>query len=509
MRHNEHMDETASQADHAEGCALCGHDYPFTMPRGVVEAVEEGRLVLFAGAGISTEWPNAFPESFYEDIRCQLSEEPDNDSFPGVMTAYEAEFGRLKLVEECFQRIRFAETFPSLRRQVTRFHREVSSIFNLREIITTNWDAFFEQESGAIPIVVDADYAFYNLPERKVFKIHGSLGNISTLIATLEDYSESEEKLRTSAIGGTLRHLLATKVVVFVGFSLRDHDFQSTYEPLLEGMGKLRPAAFFVSPFESDEARAFGMKHIRTDGTHFVRSLKAHLVERGTSLADERIGIVASLREYVSEAHLLTADMNFREHPLLVYSLAYQDGLLDSIDRVRAQARTGEYNDRDRVHQLVHSHEHLLHEAVQRRRYWDASYIDGYMNGLILLLTDDAGAVSGLPLYELFDPNDFPSTSGMAGQAEREAGSAAGEQQAPTADEADRPAPPTLLGEEELVSYLEPAAEDIPELVTEATRILTRVPEGQVPQHTPFLHGVLDDHSTMSQPDGTVETGEA
>ena len=65
--------------------------------------------------------------------------------------------------------------------------------------------------------------------------------NVSTLIATDEDYERREEDFRTSALGSTLKHLLETTVVVFVGYSLTDPDFQSVYPGLLAGLGRSRP----------------------------------------------------------------------------------------------------------------------------------------------------------------------------------------------------------------------------------------------------------------------------
>jgi hypothetical protein len=391
-------------------CAVCRYDYDFEMPGAIVEAAREGRLVVFAGAGVSTEASKPFSYTLYDEVKSHLSDSPGDESFAGVMSAFEAEFGRLKLVELILNRLRFAETFPAVRGVATRFHRALSSVRSVMEIITTNWDPFFEQECGAMPIVVDGDYAFYNLPGRKVYKVHGSTSNVSTLVATRDDYAEAEERLRASAIGGTLRHLLATKIIVFAGFSLRDEDIQNIYEPLLEGMGKLRPPAYVVTPFESAEAASMGLRHIRTDGSHFARSLKAHLVEENVLLPDDSVSAVASLEELVRECHGETAEMAFREHPILVFSLAYQDGLLDIVTRIRDRRMTGEYNSRAHVHELVHTYTHLLHVAVERARYWDASYIDGYLNGLLSLLMGEE-AIEHLPLYEFFDPEDFPATS--------------------------------------------------------------------------------------------------
>lgn len=493
--------------DHAGGhqhephvdCAVCGHDYPFTLPPALLEAVEDGRLVVFAGAGVSTETPLVFPHSFYEEILAQLSEPPAEESFPAIMSAFQEEFGRLKLIEEAMTRLRYAETFPAVRYMATRFHTELATIAYIREIITTNWDSFFEEECGALPIVVDGDYAFYNLPGRKVYKIHGSIRNVSTVVATAEDYEQTAEQLRTSAIGGTLRHLLATKTVVFVGYSLRDSDFRNVYGPLLESMGQLRPVAYFVSPFESAEAEDLGLRHLKTDGTHFLRSVKAHLVEKDALIADSGYDRIENLREVVRECHELTVGMNWRENPLLVFSIAYQDGLLDALNRMLSQWKTGEYSGPNHVAHTAVSYDRLLHIAVERCRFWDAAYIDGYANGLIVLGAGE-GAERAVPMYELFDGEAFAPAQAATdadSQEDREAvaeapqdGSREDEQQAESdASEDDGPHCPS---EEEVLSHLEGLASALPAVLEEGSRIVGGLPEGIVPQHTPFLYGVMD-----------------
>jgi hypothetical protein len=215
-----------SPTPHAD-CVLCGKDYPFRLPSAIVDAAKHGRLIIFAGAGISTEQPGLYPDSFYEETRTCLSVMPEDTSFPSVMTCYEKEYGRLQLIEDVIDRVNYAKTYRIFRNLITRFHQELATIPQIHEVITTNWDDYFETVCGMLPIVTDGDYVYYKLPGRKIYKIHGSIGNVSTIIATLEDYKRREEELKGSLIGGTLRHLLGTKVVVFVGYSLRDDGVHS------------------------------------------------------------------------------------------------------------------------------------------------------------------------------------------------------------------------------------------------------------------------------------------
>ena len=53
-------------------CAICKNNKPFELPEEIIEAAIEGNLVLFCGAGISTEGKTVLPYSFYESIKNEL-----------------------------------------------------------------------------------------------------------------------------------------------------------------------------------------------------------------------------------------------------------------------------------------------------------------------------------------------------------------------------------------------------------------------------------------------------
>jgi hypothetical protein len=54
--------------DEPNACFVCKYDLPFEMPEKLLEACVEGKLVIFAGADISTENRKGYPNTFYEQI---------------------------------------------------------------------------------------------------------------------------------------------------------------------------------------------------------------------------------------------------------------------------------------------------------------------------------------------------------------------------------------------------------------------------------------------------------
>lgn len=497
------------ESDRSSGCPLCSTHHPFRMPPAIVEAAIRGRVVVFAGAGISTESSTVYPNSFYSEMKYWLSSPAPDGSFPSVMSAAEAEIGRFRLIQEALERIRFAATFPSLRHIATRFHHELSTIAQIREVITTNWDQFFEEECGMIPIVVDGDYSFYNLPGRKVYKIHGSTSNVSTMILTSSDYARREAELRDSVIGGTLRHLLGTKIVLFVGYSLEDDDFRNVYGPLMDGMGQLRPIAYVVTPHEAPRAENLGLRHIKTDGTHFLHELKAHLVKAGHNLPDTVIERAYKFRSEVIECHHLTSEMSWREHPELVFSLSYQDGSIDAMGRMIGQFHTGEYSHIHEIKDMIDAYGHKLRKAVEKKRYWDAAYIEGYMDALMVPLCPEEALHDFVP-YELFREEDYPTTAEVETEDEEvvsaEGGGiseeANGDQLEPedlTENDGNDDQPGIdsdaillLLDEDQILEELGNAKECLPEMYAEGKKLVDSLGDGLIPQHTAFIDGVDD-----------------
>jgi NAD-dependent SIR2 family protein deacetylase len=159
-------------------CMECGERHPFDMPADLLADALAGKLVIFAGAGISTETRLLLGHTFGDTCRNELGDSADGLDFPNLMTAYEARFGRAQLLQRVRGRFEYIRSFPRLQMAASRFHHELATMPFLTEILTTNWDTYFESFASATPIVIPDDYAFWSLPGRKVIKLHGSMNNL-------------------------------------------------------------------------------------------------------------------------------------------------------------------------------------------------------------------------------------------------------------------------------------------------------------------------------------------
>lgn len=373
-------------------CAICKNNKPFDMPKDIVDAAVKGNLVLFCGAGISTEGKTVLPYSFYSSIQEELGEKDKTLSFSNLMQKYCAQVdGRKKLLNKIRERFKYIHSFPELERQATSFHRELSEIHPIHTIITTNWDTYFEEYCGAIPITIPEDFAFWDDHSRFVIKIHGSINNLSSIIATTEDYDRCLEQLRNGIIGATLKTILVTKTVVFVGFSFGDEDFSQIINYLRNEMGELYPHVYFVTLDETLKKRLDykNSTAIITSGTYFVHQLKLALIEKEVIRNCSVYPIIQEALDAVLELHENVSQIDLNAYPSVIYTLAYQDGVIHAFERFLQNYHTGEYNCPDIIGRIGKRYEKIVYNCNKAENYWDQAYYEGYLNGVILIGTCD------------------------------------------------------------------------------------------------------------------------
>lgn len=387
-------------------CEICRLKRPFVLPKEILAAVAKKQLVIFAGAGVSTEGRNVFPTSLYEEIKRDLEMQDSAIDFPHLMSEFCRKRSRKELLQKIKHRFDYMKMFPEVYRWATRFHKELSTIPYIQDIVTTNWDDLFERECDATPIVTSEDFgAFSDVPTRRVFKIHGSISNVGSIVATEEDYGKSYENLRSGVIGSKLKVLLASKVVVFVGCSLHDEDFNRIYQILNKEMQDLLPNSFLVTLNENANATLNSLNMnttpIVTDATYFIHALKGALVNDKLMISDERFDGIRTALTRLKEEHLKATSLEIRSHPETIFPIFYQDGLMHAFEHILGRKNSGNLSNEQYVSQLMHFYEKTQKEFLDAKRYADVAYLEGYKNGLLYFVLDDKQR-SNLPTYYLF-----------------------------------------------------------------------------------------------------------
>ena len=388
-------------------CDLCRDAHDFELSDELIDELLAGKATIFAGAGVSTESRRVMPNTFCESIAAELGEENCSRTFPELMEEYcRKPNGRIKLLKAIADRLSYIDSFPELARQASDFHRELGTFFPVRNIVTTNWDTYFERYCMATPFVTDPDLAFWEAADRRVLKIHGSVANLGSVVATTADYAECQERLSSGLIGGLLKTILATQTVIFVGYSFSDSDFSAVYDFVKAQMKSLHRQAYVVTPSAEDCERfaAEGFIPIRTDGSFFFAQVKAHAVSQGMMLDDETYDVASELLGAVEDEHdELCHNVKFRDCPEAIYAASYQDGMLHALERSIQMRGTGRYSNPFQLQRTIQGYFEWQKDKRRRHNYEDVAYIEGYVNALTYLLIPEGERDEvQVPLYFIF-----------------------------------------------------------------------------------------------------------
>jgi SIR2-like domain len=128
-----------------------------------------------------------------------------------------------------------------------------------------------------------------------VFKIHGSINNLGSIVATKEDYDACYDRLQSGILGSSLKMMLATKTILYVGYSFKDEDFIRIHSLLKTEMGNLFPTSYIVTLDREgvERYRELGLIPIFTDATYFISVLKRHVIKDDDMLDDRQFAKVA------------------------------------------------------------------------------------------------------------------------------------------------------------------------------------------------------------------------
>lgn len=364
--------------------------------------------VIFAGAGISTESKNILPVTFYEEVAKELNLLDSNLSFPELMEEYcKLPDGRRRLIQKIQKRFDYIESFSFLERQTTRFYKELATLYPMKTIITTNWDLYFEKYCNAISFITDEDMAFWDSEKRSVLKIHGSISNYGTIIATTDDYKKAENYLHKGLIGSKLKSILAEKNIIFIGYSYRDTDFQEIYTFVKESIGDFHKQSYVVTPFENESKRfeELGFKPVITDGTYFIEEVKKRAIKEKNLLTDQIYEDAEWLLNLLHTEHNKISDtINIKEYPHIIYTMAYQDGMMDGLERALNYKASGEYSHPCYLDNISNMYSEMIDEKIENNgRLEDITYLDGYNLSLLFLVLDkDDRPEIHPPLYSVF-----------------------------------------------------------------------------------------------------------
>jgi tetratricopeptide (TPR) repeat protein len=235
----------------------------------LVEALSQGNVFGFVGAGLSQ--PLGYPlwREFLEQLRASILERsPSYNQQMQTLDNVDDLPVRAKRLKAILQPGDFDElvrkTFGPRTPPFSETHERLLDL-PLRHILTTNYDCSIEaalaNRSTTMRSCVLEDYdvsskvtEHFDGPELLCIHVHGVVDHPSGLVLTLDDYNRLyEHDRRPSSI---LKSLLATRQALFVGFSLLDEDALSPFRFINSLYNRETPRHFALVGVDGNDGNA-------------------------------------------------------------------------------------------------------------------------------------------------------------------------------------------------------------------------------------------------------------
>ena len=160
--------------------------------------------------------------------------------------------------------------------------------------ISMNFDrllekALTEERKRHYTILKDVDVSMLPNDHIPIIKPHGCFSDPSEIVAAADDETPFLQKF--ALVDCYLKAKLANKTVVFIGFSLRDKDFEQLHQQIQTSLGPLAPKSYavFLNPndYEIEYWQNKNVTVLNCDAGQFLKDLKNFISrQKATDLLD-------------------------------------------------------------------------------------------------------------------------------------------------------------------------------------------------------------------------------
>lgn len=247
----------------------------------IITLIRREEAVLFIGAGCSL---TAGAPSVYDldkKLKTLLDRSfiPQTDALQEVseaLTLQDGNRGRLNQV--------LTDSFSSLK--PAYFHKALSTIPYIKDIVTTNYDTLIESSydhNCAQVFAEDQDCGSYSEDKCHIYKIHGDCEHLDRVIITSSDYRRTIQSHKDSLLWSKVKSLFATKHIIFIGYSLADGNFQNLIEEVELNEGTKSKQIYLISPELDNLTKAklnkLNIVGVDGDADSFIRTCISSLKE--------------------------------------------------------------------------------------------------------------------------------------------------------------------------------------------------------------------------------------
>ena len=182
---------------------------------------------------------------------------------------------------------------------------------------------------------------------------------------------------------------------------------EEIYNFVKKSIGDFHKQSYIITPFENESKRfeELGFKSIITDGTYFIEEVKKRAIKEKNLLPDKIYDEVEWLLNLLHIEHnKICENINIKEYPHIIYTLAYQDGMIDGLERALNYKSSGEYSHPCYLDRISDMYSKMMDENIKNNgKLEDICYLDGYNLSLLFLVLDkDDRPEIYPPLYSVF-----------------------------------------------------------------------------------------------------------
>ena len=240
----------------------------------IIEHIRKEDVVLFVGAGCSIQAGALTANQLSVELAKFLPEdtkaEIDTKNLQKVAEAVILNDGNRDKVNALLRKSLEGLT-PG------EFHKQLSNIPHIHNIITTNYDSLIEDAYWGDRCQVfrnDGNCPVYKDNKVHLFKIHGDLQALDRIVISESDYRNFIKEPTDSIIWSKILSEMAMKTVVFVGYAVEDGNVLNLLEDILNKVGGHRKKMFIVSPSvtrtQGKRLQQLGINHVVGTGEEFV-----------------------------------------------------------------------------------------------------------------------------------------------------------------------------------------------------------------------------------------------
>lgn len=257
--------------------------------------LRNGNIIAFLGAGISRSYKDELTGKIYRGIPTAkeiVDDLANKKSYINTNMTFDQALFMIKVKEGRNEVERILEEFIDVPPLTPLPAHRLLVDMSFSAFVTTNYDEMLEkalenEKKKFCTIIDDSDVCRWKGTQLPYIKLHGCITRPTSMIAAEDEYRPIS--VSKPIISSLLKTLLANKVVLFLGFSLKDNDFKELFQELKLSLKDHMPKSYAIVYEQDNYQEAYwgkeGVKLISSDLTTFLRTLFE------ASITEKRVGV--------------------------------------------------------------------------------------------------------------------------------------------------------------------------------------------------------------------------